>query len=107
MEEIDDEDIPCCSVITIAEIRAGMRSDEEKKTMELLRSLEQLPIDFEAALLAGTIKQETRDRDLELDDCLIAATALCHQATLLTHNPKHYPHKSLDLKAATYRSTTR
>ena len=103
LESISKEDISCCSVITIAEIYAGMLPDEEEATMELLNSLEHMVIDQDIALLAGKFKRETTDRRLELDDCFIAATAIHHKAVLLTHNPKHYPHKNLDLKTAQYR----
>ena len=102
MSLLKDEEIPCCSVITIAEIRAGMRETEEQATMALLESLDVLSIDKSIAQLAGDLKRKTRQQQLELDDCFIAATAIVHQATLITHNPKHYPHKDLMLKKAIY-----
>ena len=102
LDSFSEDDIPCCSVITVAEIRAGMHPGEESDTMSLLNSLEHLVIDKEIALLAGKLKQETVDRHLELDDCFIAAAALHYRATLLTHNPKHYFYKGLDIKPAKY-----
>lgn len=102
MSSLSEDDIPCCSVIALAEIRVGMLPDEEEATMELLNSLENLAVDREIALLAGKLKSETRDRHLELDDCMVAATAIHHKAALLTHNPKHYPHKNLQLNSADY-----
>jgi predicted nucleic acid-binding protein len=98
---VSGEGLPCCSVITVAEVRAGMRPDEKPATMELLDSMELLPVDRETALLAGRLKQESSHR-VELDDCLIAATALRHKAGLLTHNPKHYRHAGLEVEAASY-----
>jgi hypothetical protein len=102
MASIKDADIPCCSVITVAEIRAGMRETEEQVTMSLLGSLDILSIDKNIAQLAGDLKRKTRQQQLELDDCFIAATAIMHQAILITHNPKHYPHKDLMLRKARY-----
>ena len=102
MSSIKDADLPCCSVITVAEIRAGMREAEEEVTMSLLGSLDILSIDKNIAQLAGDLKRKTRQQQLELDDCFIAATAIEHQAILITHNSKHYPHKDLQLKKARY-----
>ena len=103
LESLEAEDLPCCSVITIAEIRAGMRPSEEKKTFALLDGLESLSIDKEIALLAGKLRLQSKQSRLELDDCLIAATALHHNSMLLTHNPRYYPHPNLNLKIAKYR----
>ena len=102
MVSIKDEDVPCCSVITVAEIRAGMKEPEEQATMALLDSLDILTIDKKIAQLAGDLKRKTKQQQLELDDCFIAATAIMHQAILITHNLKHYPHKDLMLKKARY-----
>jgi len=102
MASIKDKDMPCCTVITVAEIRAGMREAEENATMSLIGSLDVLSIDKNIARLAGDLKRKTRQKQLELDDCFIAATAIMHQAILITHNLKHYPHKDLMLKKARY-----
>jgi hypothetical protein len=102
MVSIKDEDVPCCSVITVAEIRAGMKEPEEQATMALLDSLDILTIDKKIAQLAGDLKRKTKQQQLELDDCFIAATAIMHRAILITHNLKHYPYKNLMLKKARY-----
>ncbi len=96
------ESLPCCSVITVAEIRAGMKPDEETATMALLDALEVLDVDRETALTAGALRQASAFRQ-ELDDCLIAATAIGAKARLLTHNPRHYRHMGLDVLPAMYR----
>jgi predicted nucleic acid-binding protein len=102
MSSVRDEDMPCCSAVTVAEIRAGMRDEEEPATRAFLESFDILSIDKKVAQLAGDLKRKTKQQQLELDDCFIAATALIHQAVLITHNPKHYPHKDLVLKKARY-----
>jgi hypothetical protein len=102
MSSVRDEDMPCCSAVTVAEIRAGMRDEEEPATMAFLESFDSLSIDKKVAQIAGDLKRKTKQQQLELDDCFIAATALIHQAVLITHNPKHYPHKDLVLKKARY-----
>lgn len=86
---------PCCSTITVAEIHAGMRAAERNATQALLDSLVILPVTREVAELAGQLKQTTRHMQLELADCLIAATTLVQGATLATGNRRHYPFKSL------------
>ena len=44
---------------------------------------------------AGSFKGTTKSHSLELDDCMIAATAFCTGATLATVNGKHYPMKEI------------
>jgi len=102
MSSVRDEDMPCCSAVTVAEIRAGMRDEEEPATMAFLESFDILSIDKKVAQIAGDLKRKTKQQQLELDDCFIAATALIHQAVLITHNPKQYPYKDLELKKARY-----
>jgi predicted nucleic acid-binding protein len=80
-----------CSVITVAEIHAGMRTHERQKTIELIDSLNIIEVTREIAEKAGKYKHDERGHALELDDCLIAATAFVMGAALITGNGKHYP----------------
>ncbi|KAF0216762.1 MAG: putative nucleic acid-binding protein contains PIN [Geobacteraceae bacterium] len=80
-----------CSVITVAEIFAGMRPHEQEKTRALLDNLEVVPVTRTIAEKAGLYKRVVKSHSLELDDCLIAATAHLHKATLATGNDRHYP----------------
>ncbi len=80
-----------CSVITVAEIFARMRPHELEKTRGLLDNLEIIPVDRAIAEKAGLYKRVIKSHSLELDDCLIAATAHIHKASLATGNLKHYP----------------
>ena len=92
----------CCSVITVAELHAGMRESEREKTEELINSLVVLPITKETAELAGTFKREAKSFDLELDDCFIAATAVTESIELATKNARHYPMPQVKLMVADY-----
>ncbi len=92
-----------CSVITIAEIHAGMREKEEEKTSVLLDSLFTIPVTEEIARIAGSLKRETKSHSLELDDCLIAATALVENTVLATNNSKHYPMENISVETPGYR----
>ena len=85
-----------CSVITVAEIFAGMKENEREKTVELIDSLEVVEITRDIAEKAGNYKRKEKGYTLELDDCLIAATAFVEKACLATGNGKHYPMTDID-----------
>lgn len=83
----------CISVATRTEVLAGMRPHEEERTMELLDSLENLPVDEAIADRAGRLIYQYARQGVQFSfpDALIAATALHHDLTLATTNPKHFP----------------
>ncbi len=87
--------VPCCSVISVAELYAGMYPEEREATLNLLDALVVLPVSRSIAELGGHFKQRTKSRRLELADCLIAATAFIEGATLATGNVKDYPMKEV------------
>jgi len=84
-----------CSVITVAEVYAGMFPREEVGTDAILESLTKIPVSETIAKAAGKLRFE--HPRLGMMDCLIAATALLRGAHLLTKNVKHYPMKGLQL----------
>jgi len=90
----------CCSVISVAEIHAGMRPAEAEATARLLDGLLVLPVTRQIAELAGHLKARTRGRRLELADCLIAASAIVEGAALATGNVKDYPMPELTVVPA-------
>ena len=92
-----------CSVITVAEVYAGMRPHEKEQTDRLFDHLEMLPVTRQIAQKAGEYKREIKSHSLELDDCLIAASAFLHKAALATGNVRHYPMDDL-LKMVVSRS---
>ena len=94
---VTEHAIPCCSVISVAEIHAGMRLQERARTATLLDSLVLLDVTRPIAEMAGHFKQRERARRLELADCLIAATAVTESAALATGNTRHYPIPELTL----------
>lgn len=83
--------VPCCSVISVAELYAGMRPEEKHATDALLDALVIAPVTREIAETAGRFKRRVKSRRLELADCLIAATAFVEGAALATGNTKDYP----------------
>ena len=93
-----DTSVLHCSVVTIAEIHAGMREHEREKTIELLDSLIPVDITLKIAEMAGHYKGTVKSQQLELDDCFIAASAVAKQALLVTGNGKHYPMSDIEKK---------
>ena len=87
---VEDSTI-CCSVITVAEIYAGMKEGEKEKTTELIDSLNIIDVTRKIAEKAGAYKRDEKKQLLELDDCIIAATAFVENSILATGNKKHYP----------------
>jgi len=91
-----------CSAITAGEILFGMKKDEQEKTFKLLNNLIIIEVDKKIIFSAYDIKNNARGFNLELYDCIIAATALEYDLILVTKNIKHYPDKRLKLFAPEY-----
>lgn len=88
----------CYSVITEAEILAGMRPGEEKAVDALLGSLEPLAVDRAIAHSAGSLKRKYgKSQGLLLPDAIIAATAIAHDLDLITGNSKHFRFREVRL----------
>lgn len=86
-----------CSVISVFELRVGMRSGEETATERLLNSLERYPVNELIAERAADyyrafVKQGVT---LHIADLVIAATAAEHRLTLVTYNRNHFPMKDI------------
>ncbi len=81
------------SVITVAELIAGARNQIERHKIEqLLSPLTIVPVDVTIARQGGHFRQQYRQsHGTGLDDALIAATAVQHNAQLITFNRRHYP----------------
>lgn len=86
-----ENSVICCSAVTVAEIFAGMRPPEREKTVALIDNLEIVEVTREIAEKAGLYKGSIKSHALELDDCLIAASAFVSRAALATGNGRHYP----------------
>ena len=91
MVRLADRFVPSCSVISVAEIFAGMCQEEERATRALLDGLVIIPMTQDMAEVAGRFKRRTKTCRLELADCLIAATVFVEGAALATGNMKDYP----------------
>lgn len=85
-------EILAMSVVSVTEILAGMRTGEREKTEKLLNLFVLIDVDEQVARKAGEYLNEFRaEKQIELADALIAATASIAGAELITRNVKHYP----------------
>ena len=88
------------SVVTRAEILAGMRPTEERVTMELLSALSNLPVTLAVADRAGRLIFTAARRGVQTSfpDALIAATALEHDLVVVTTNVRHFEELGVNVR---------
>jgi len=81
------------SVVTVAELYAGVRVGEEQSRLErFLRAFEIIPLDQRLAVQGGLYRRDySKSHNVGLADALIAATAAQRQISLVTLNRKHFP----------------
>jgi predicted nucleic acid-binding protein len=81
------------SVVTLAELYAGVRPGAERIELDLLSHVVELvPVDGEIAMKAGLYRNAYRkSHQLGMADALIAATAESRLVPLVTLNRKHFP----------------
>jgi len=83
---------PMVSVITVAELRAGMRAGEESALETLIDVLVVIPIDEVTARQAGDLRRKFGPtHGTGLADALIAASSIINKARMVTLNVRHYP----------------
>lgn len=99
---VEDGHLLACSVMTVAEIYAGMRPRERAATETLLDSLETYDVTRQIAERAGLLRRTwaARGKTLALADLLIASTALGLGLVLVTDNIRDFPMQELQLHAA-------
>jgi predicted nucleic acid-binding protein len=102
---VENGHLLACSVITVAEVYAGMRPRERAATKTLLDSLETYDVTRQIAERAGLLRRTwaARGKTIALVDLLIASTALELGVVLVTDNIRDFPMKELQL----HRSPTR
>ena len=81
------------SVISVAELFAGVRGDEEENSLkQLLLAFVVLPITERTARLGGLYRRDYgRSHGTGLADALIAATSEENGTDLVTFNHRHFP----------------
>ncbi len=81
------------SSITVAELYAGVKGNEEESTLDNIVSLFQVvSVTPEIAKAGGLLKRDFgKSHGVGLADAIVAATALTANADLATLNVKHFP----------------
>jgi predicted nucleic acid-binding protein len=89
----DAGDVPATTAVNVEEIVRGLRPAEVDAAERLFGGLLVLRTGRRAGWQAGAWRRELAARGLTLwqADCLIAATAFVHNASLATGNPKDFP----------------
>jgi predicted nucleic acid-binding protein len=84
---------PVVSVITAAELFAGVREGAERKEIEqFLHCTVLIDVDEQIAVQAGLmLRQYRKSHGVGLADALIAAPAEAEHARMVTLNTKHFP----------------
>lgn len=87
------------TAINVAEIYSGVRAGEEKRTIELLESLDCYVVDAAVGEHAGRLRNFwiKKGRAIALTDIIVAAVAIEQGCALLTDNRKHFPMPELNL----------
>ncbi len=94
----NQHELACCPV-NVTEVYTGLREPETEKTEALLRSLELIPVTFEAGRLAGELlRAGTRQgKTFSVPDMIIAAICMTEDLTLITENRKDFPMPELQI----------
>lgn len=90
---IEAEDEIYMSVITVAELYAGVYEGKEREQLKtFLTSFSIIHISFDVAVKGGLYRRDYgKTHGVGLADALIAATADDYDLTLVTLNGKHFP----------------
>ncbi len=96
--EIEKGAILFLSVISRAEIFAGLRKGEEEVISSLFEIITPVNVDTAIADKAGEyLRKFGKSHALNIGDAIIAATASEMKLTLVTRNIKHYPMKDITI----------
>lgn len=107
LEEIEGKNNGFTSTIVVAELSVGaylsQKNDALENTLKILSTTSIIDLDKEIAMLGGKIYSELvrEGKEIELNDCLIAATSLSTGIKeIVTRNVDHF-NKVNGLKAVT------
>ncbi len=87
-----------CSVISVIELKTGMRQDEEQQLARFMMAFDKKEVTVGIADIAGTyMNLYGKSHGINMADAIIAATARSSGAKLYTLNRKHYPMTDIDI----------
>jgi tRNA(fMet)-specific endonuclease VapC len=96
LHSISIEEMAVCSIVKAELFYGAMRSNNPTRTLErqqnFLASFVSLPFDDETAIVCGQIRARLASVGTPIGACdlLIAAIALAHNLTLVTHNTREF-----------------
>ena len=94
--EIEKDSLLFLSVISRAEIYAGIRKGEEEAVNSLFEIITPVNVDTAIADKAGEyLRKFSKSHALNIGDAVIAATTSEMKLGLVTRNVKHYPMKDI------------
>ena len=99
---LDETLLPYVSVMTEAELWRGLRADETERHELMMERFISLPLDSDAARLAGSWMQKYSASGLGWMDALISATGKAAGLTVLTRDKKLATVLSSELKFELY-----
>lgn len=85
------------SILSVYELYAGMREDEQKDTENFITACNIEPVNLQIAKKGGELYRRYRTKGTTLTalDCLINATAVINEHKVATRNREHYPDKKM------------
>ena len=94
--EIEKGSLLFLSVVSRAEIYAGMKKGEDEAICSLFEIITPVNVDAIIADKAGEyLRKFSKSHALNIGDAIIAATVSEMELTLVTRNVKHYPMKDI------------
>jgi len=100
LARFDEADSIAISVITLAELQHGVRraatpqqmTRRERFIADVVASVTAIPVSIEIALRAGDLdaELELNGESLQLNDLIIATTALIFDSAVVTSNVRHF-----------------
>jgi predicted nucleic acid-binding protein len=84
--------VPATSAINVGEVYSGVRPHELNNVQRLFAEMEIYPVSFSIAKHAGELRNSAARKGitLELDDMLVASTALEYGISIITANIKDF-----------------
>lgn len=90
---VEEDEVLAASEVVRFELVAGVRDDERPALERFFSVVSWIPVGEDVARAAGNLARRYRRAHGGIDDAdyLIAASALLHEADLLTTNVRHFP----------------
>jgi len=101
---LDEKLLPYVSVMTEAELWRGLRADETERHELMMERFISLPVDSDAARLAGSWMQKYSSSGLGWMDALISATGKVVSLAVLTRDKRLVTVLSSEMKFELYSS---